>query len=89
MPSDKIGLKDNFFDLGGNSLLMIKMLSMLNKEFKTNISLVTGFSLSNIFTISEYIKSDSQDNLQEQETEELYNIMEESFNLLNFNENEE
>ncbi|MDI5895994.1 non-ribosomal peptide synthetase [Flavobacterium algoritolerans] len=84
---EKIGLKDNFFDLGGNSLLMIKMLNNLNKSFQTNISLLEGYNLPNILAISEQINSNGNDNLvldEESKIEELYSVMEESYNLLNF-----
>lgn len=86
---EKIGLKDNFFDLGGNSLLMIKMLNNLNKNFQTNISLLEGYNLPNILAISEQINSNGNiNNLPAEEEEstidELYSVMEESYNLLNF-----
>ncbi|GIQ61384.1 hypothetical protein Flavo103_45190 [Flavobacterium collinsii] len=89
--NDKIGVKDNFFDLGGNSLLMIKMLNSLNKEFQTNISLLEGYNLPNIFAISDYMKSNKNSSLVEEKNkiEELYNVMEESYNLLNFENNED
>ncbi|WP_264530520.1 non-ribosomal peptide synthetase [Flavobacterium sp. N502540] len=91
---EDIGIKDNFFDLGGNSLLIIKMLNAVNMEFKTNISVMEGFNLPNISAISAHINSnvkgssleDSEAN--ESKVEELYGIMEESYNLLNFEENE-
>ncbi|MFC0781193.1 amino acid adenylation domain-containing protein, partial [Flavobacterium sp. HJSW_4] len=91
---EKIGIKDNFFDLGGNSLLIIKMLNAINKEFQTNITLMEGFNLPNIYAISEHIYSNfknglSRDNKEsESKTDELYRVMEESYNLLNFDNNE-
>ncbi|TRX33012.1 amino acid adenylation domain-containing protein [Flavobacterium sp. ZT3R18] len=83
---EKIGVKDNFFDLGGNSLLMIKMLNSLNKELQMNITLLQGYNFANIFSISEFIISNTNNDylIEEDKIEELYNIMEESYNLLNF-----
>ena len=91
---DRIGVKDNFFELGGNSLLMIKMLNYLNKEFKTNLSLLEGYKLPNIYAIAEYIKSSENHDIEEKKQEKdqidgLYEVMEESYNLLNLLENEE
>lgn len=38
---DKVGIDDNFFDLGGNSLTGIRLISKINEEFKTSLSSVT------------------------------------------------
>ncbi len=92
LDTDKIGIKDNFFELGGNSLLMIKMLNNLNKEFKSTISLLEGYKLTNIAALSNHIQSIDEEGSKEKaddKIEELYNVMEESYNLLNLIENEE
>ena len=38
-----IGVKDNFFDLGGNSLLAVSLIAKIQKTFDKNLSLVTIF----------------------------------------------
>ena len=44
---DKVGVKDDFFVLGGHSLKAIKMLSSLNLEFKLDIQLVEVYNRKN------------------------------------------
>ncbi len=38
-----IGIKDNFFDLGGNSLLALRLVAQVEKAFKKNLPLATFF----------------------------------------------
>ncbi len=45
---DEISINSNFFDLGGNSLLAIKLLSRINHEFSTDIDFVVLFSKTTI-----------------------------------------
>jgi amino acid adenylation domain-containing protein len=40
---DKVGVHDNFFDLGGNSLIGLKVISRVKAEFQADISAVTLF----------------------------------------------
>jgi acyl carrier protein len=40
---DKVGLTDNFFDLGGHSLLITKLISRLRRDFHIEIPLLTIF----------------------------------------------
>ena len=35
---NRIGVDDDFYELGGNSILLIKLYSMLNKEFVVDVS---------------------------------------------------
>jgi thioesterase domain-containing protein/acyl carrier protein len=38
-----IGIRDNFFDLGGNSLLALRLVAQVEKAFKKNLPLATFF----------------------------------------------
>ncbi|CAF3315459.1 unnamed protein product, partial [Rotaria sp. Silwood2] len=38
LTEDKVGIRDDFFRLGGNSILAIRLASKLNKELKLNSS---------------------------------------------------
>ena len=67
IPSDKIGAQANFFDLGGNSLLLIKMVNSVKQEFSTELALVTAFGLPNVRAIAEYIKSSVSEEIEEEE----------------------
>ncbi|MFK5969463.1 MAG: amino acid adenylation domain-containing protein [Candidatus Marithrix sp.] len=50
---NKIGIHDNFFDLGGNSLLAVQFITKLNVNFQINLAI---HSLLNAPTIAELIK---------------------------------
>ena len=40
---DSVGLHDNFFDIGGHSLLLVKLHVALKREFTTDVALVELF----------------------------------------------
>jgi len=53
----KIGLNDNFFNLGGHSLKAIHVLSIINKEFKANLSLRDLFKYSSLCELSQKVEN--------------------------------
>lgn len=55
LQNNEIGIYDNFFDIGGNSLLLVAMTNYIEKEFHINISVADMFSYSNIFKIAQFI----------------------------------
>ncbi|MEM9923870.1 MAG: amino acid adenylation domain-containing protein [Cyanobacteria bacterium P01_D01_bin.50] len=60
---EKIGIYDNFFDLGGNSLLMVKVHSKLREKFSHDVSLVEMFRHPTISALVTYF-SDTNDKVQ-------------------------
>ena len=44
----RIGLRDNFFDLGGHSLLLVKLQARLQREFATELPLVELFQRTTV-----------------------------------------
>jgi acyl transferase domain-containing protein/acyl carrier protein len=52
---EKIGINDNFFDLGATSLTMIQVNSKLNKSLGKEIPLVTLFNYPTIGSLAEYL----------------------------------
>ena len=50
---DKVGITDNFFDLGGNSLLMIRVHSKLEADYQ--LSLIDMFRYPTIVSLAEYL----------------------------------
>jgi acyl carrier protein len=58
---EEIGINDNFFDLGGNSLLTIKVNSQLQEIFKVNISLVEMFRHPTIKALANYLTNVESD----------------------------
>ena len=65
---EKVGVNDNFFDLGGNSLEVTKIYNQLRealpKEFQ-NISLVDVFKYPTISKLSEQLSQDLDINIQD------------------------
>ncbi|WBW95743.1 non-ribosomal peptide synthetase [Oceanirhabdus sp. W0125-5] len=57
---DKIGINDNFFDLGGHSLKAIVLINKIHKELNVQIPLKELFKNSTIKEISEYIENSSE-----------------------------
>jgi acyl carrier protein len=53
---DKIGINDNFFDLGGDSLLSVQLVMLLEKEMKTEIPVVKFFQYPTIRNFADYIE---------------------------------
>jgi amino acid adenylation domain-containing protein len=58
---EKVGIYDNFFVLGGNSLKAIMLTSMLHKELEVKLPLTEVFKTPTIRELAEYIKKESED----------------------------
>ncbi|MFN6483748.1 MULTISPECIES: amino acid adenylation domain-containing protein [unclassified Nostoc] len=58
---ENVGIYDNFFDLGGNSLLAIRLLDQINKQFERDLPLSNLFLNQTIesLAIALYSKTDS------------------------------
>jgi acyl carrier protein len=52
---DKVGIHDNFFDLGGHSLAMVQAHSQLQSLYSSDLSLVELFRYPTISTLASYI----------------------------------
>ncbi len=68
LPSKMVGIHDNFFDLGGNSLLMVRAYTKLRKILTRDISIVEMFfEYPTIHALTEFLTSEenSQHALQE------------------------
>ena len=50
---EKVGVQDNFFDLGGHSLMVIKVLSRIREELGTEIPVSTMFQNPTIHDLAE------------------------------------
>jgi amino acid adenylation domain-containing protein len=51
----KVSVNDNFFDLGGHSLLMVHVQSRLNEALKTNVSIVELFQYPTIRSLAAHL----------------------------------
>jgi acyl carrier protein len=52
---ENISIHDNFFDLGGHSLLIVRMQGQLNLKLNQNISLVDLFRYPTINSLAKYL----------------------------------
>ena len=63
---DRASLTDNFFDLGGQSLLMIRVHSKLKEQLAIDISLINMFRYPTIASLAQYLnQKNSQEELLE------------------------
>jgi amino acid adenylation domain-containing protein len=74
----RVGLKDNFFDLGGHSLLVTQVISRIRKTIGIELNMRTFFEIPTIFEQAQYIdtvlnirKTNESDNNNAQDREEI------------------
>lgn len=61
LPVKKIGVHDNFFDLGGHSLLLLQIHGKLNQALNQEVSIVDLFTYPTIRSLATYLKSQQKD----------------------------
>jgi hypothetical protein len=52
---DRVGVHDNFFDLGGHSLLMVRLQSRLGEALQTEFSMIELFRYPTIDSLARYL----------------------------------
>jgi acyl carrier protein len=57
---DHVGLDDNFFDLGGHSLLVARVHARLREDLKVEVSMVDLFQFPTIATLTAHIMRDEE-----------------------------
>ncbi|BDA68746.1 non-ribosomal peptide synthetase [Calothrix sp. PCC 7716] len=57
---EKVGVNDNFFDLGGHSLLMVQVNSKLKDVMNCNISIVEMFQNPTINSLAQYLNQEPE-----------------------------
>ncbi|MBW4611885.1 MAG: amino acid adenylation domain-containing protein [Desmonostoc vinosum HA7617-LM4] len=62
---EKIGIHDNFFEIGGNSLLIARIYSQLQKIFTTDISILDLFRYPTINSLAEHLSPAKNQNSPE------------------------
>jgi len=55
---EKVGIHDNFFDLGGHSLLLVQVQARLERHLKRKLAIVDLFQYPSIETLSRYLTGD-------------------------------
>ncbi|MBX9258980.1 SDR family oxidoreductase [Desmonostoc muscorum CCALA 125] len=63
---EKIGIYDNFFDLGGSSLIGVEVISQLQKELNTHIPIISIYERPTISSLAEFLTSDEEAILQKE-----------------------
>jgi amino acid adenylation domain-containing protein len=58
---DQVGINDNFFDLGGNSLKMISLNSHVNQQLQKDIPVVSMYRYSTISSLLQYLDSQKEE----------------------------
>ncbi len=56
---DRVGVTDDFFDLGGHSLLVMKLVARLQSDFSVNIPIKTLFNGQNVSALAEIIEKNN------------------------------
>jgi acyl carrier protein len=67
---DKVGLNDNFFDLGGHSLLLFKAHTHLQDKLNRTFSMVELFRYPTVSALAEYLSKDTPDQPTLQKTQD-------------------
>lgn len=57
---DKININDNFYEIGGNSILTVRMLSRVKSTLNTDIDLINMFTKPTISALASYIDGKEQ-----------------------------
>ncbi|MCX7922786.1 MAG: amino acid adenylation domain-containing protein [Clostridia bacterium] len=58
---DKVGIHDEFFELGGDSLLLVQMHSKLKENFETEIAAVDLYKYNTVAALAKYLSSDTEE----------------------------
>lgn len=76
----QVGIDDNFFDLGGHSLLLVQVQGALREALQREISMVDLFKYSTVGALAEYL---SQAGFQEPQVEPVQDRIEKQIEALN------
>lgn len=86
----KIGVEDNFFDIGGNSIKILKVVGLIDKAFDIKVPVVDIYKYPNIKALAKNINSNMKEALVEidAEIDSSVDIMHNTINLLNSSNDE-
>ncbi|MDZ8092001.1 MAG: amino acid adenylation domain-containing protein [Nostoc sp. DedQUE05] len=66
---EKVGIQDNFFDLGGHSLNVLQVYSKLRELYKADLVITDLFKYPTISSISRYLSQEDDNNFANQSNE--------------------
>lgn len=82
---DRVPMNSKFFEIGGTSLLAIQLISRLNREFSTRLTLSTIFGCKTIRQLLDEVRGESQEvsytAIKKAETKDYYDISEAQMQL--------
>jgi amino acid adenylation domain-containing protein len=58
---DQVGVEDNFFDLGGNSLLGLRVIAQIQERFELKVSVVRLYQYSTVRSMGQYLAKSIMD----------------------------
>jgi acyl carrier protein len=79
---DKVGLHDNFFDLGANSLLMVRVRSKLLSDLNRDVSMLDLFRHTTIDSLAKFLSGEQEEENSLQESQDRGLARKESVNRL-------
>jgi acyl carrier protein len=86
----EIGINDNFFDLGGNSIKIVRMVRAVNDRYERRMTVLNAFEFPTIAAISDFLKESNLTTAENGESnlEELTDVRDQTLSLLNTHDNE-
>lgn len=85
LKNEKIGVNDNFFEIGGNSLLLMKLYARLEETYDEKIKITDIFNNPTISKLAEFIENHKRDK-KAMETNNYYKTLEISQQYLTGNQ---
>jgi amino acid adenylation domain-containing protein len=79
---EKVGIQDNFFDIGGNSLDFVKVGSKLKEKLNEEIAVVTLFTYPTISSLAHYLSRDRENLPENQRSQEIETLIDEGKGLI-------
>jgi amino acid adenylation domain-containing protein len=67
---DKVGMHDNFFDLGGHSLLLVQIHNQLQTQLQRSIPIIDLFKYPTIHTLAKHLNQGTESSTQFQAVQE-------------------
>ncbi len=75
---ERVGLNDNFFDLGGHSLLMFKAHTRLQETLNRTFSMVDLFRYPTVISLADYLSKDNPEQANLQKTQDRAELQKEA-----------
>nr|WP_262896893.1 acyl carrier protein [Fulvivirga sediminis] len=82
-PSESIPNDQSFFEIGGDSLRLLKLSDMMNREFSLNLDIVDLFRYPTLAGMANLIKGVNGESKVDQTTDEEVEGLSDIMNLLN------